>query len=682
MDLIIAEKPKVAQKIAEAICTKLTRKAQGGVSYYVGEANGKEIVVVSAVGHIYTLTEKKKTNSYPAFDIQWVPSFEVDKGAAFTKPYLTLIKSLAKKADNLIIACDFDIEGSLIGGNVYRFAYGKKKGQRMKFSALTKSDLSKAYEKAGEIDFNNINAGEARHILDWYYGINLSRALMNSIRAVSKFRVMSIGRVQGPALHMLAMLEKKIKAFVSSPYWEVTAVAKGVTFLHSQKRFLEEEKAKQALDNTGKTAIVSSLEKKDLVISPDPNFDLTSLQVEAYSKLGIQPSRTLQLSQGLYEESLISYPRTSSQQIPSSIDVRSIIHKLKENKDYEALASKLIEKNYFTPLQGKKEDPAHPAIHPTGQKGQFDSEYHRKLYDLIVKRFLASFADPAKKQKTDIEIDSNGEKYNASGTVTKEKNWIEFYMPYYKSKDVELPEMKQGETVPVEKKKKEKKMTKPPNRYTAASIISELEKKHLGTKATRSTIIDTLFKRGYINGKSIEVTDFGMKVCNVLEKHAPEILDEDLTEHIEENMEKIQDGKITSDSVVQEGKDVLSKILAKWKTKEKAIGADLIDALQITIEKESTPGVCNKCGKNLRIIHMKMGKQFVGCNGYPDCRNAYPLPGSALIKTTEELCEKCKTPIVEVIRKGSRPFKMCLDTKCETKANWGKKPQETKGQSI
>ena len=113
-------------------------------------------------------------------------------------------------------------------------------------------------------------------------------------------------------------------------------------------------------------------------------------------------------------------------------------------------------------------------------------------------------------------------------------------------------------------------------------------------------------------------------------------------------------------------------MLAKWKTKEKTIGTDLIDALQTTMEKESTPGVCNKCGKNLRIIKMKGGKQFVGCRGYPDCKNAYPLPGFALIKTTDEVCEKCGTPIVQVIRKGSKPFKMCLDTKCETKANWGK----------
>ena len=550
MDLIIAEKPKVAQKLAEAICDKPSQKKEGKISYYTGKANGKEVVIVSAVGHIYTLSQKEKTNDYPVFDVDWVPSHEVDKSAAFTKPYLNVIKKLAKKADNLIVACDYDIEGSLIGGNVYKFAYGKKKAQRMKFSALTKSDLKKAYENADELDFNNINAGEARHILDWYYGINLSRALMSSIKSVDRFRVMSIGRVQGPALHILAKLEKKIKEFVPTPYWEVKVWVNGVEFLHIEKRFIEEEKAKNALNNTTNKAIVSSLLKKDLEVPPDPNFDLTSLQVEAYRQFGFQPSRTLELSQGLYEDSLISYPRTSSQQIPDSIDVKSIIKKLKENKDYSSFAEILIKNNWVKPLQGTKSDPAHPAIHPTGQAGKPETDQHKKLYDLIVKRFLASFAKPAKKQKTKIELDSNGEKYFVIGSVTVEPNWIEFYRPYYKSKDLELPDLKKGQEVELENKKNENKMTKPPNRYTQASIISALEKRHLGTKATRSTIIDTLFKRGYIDGKSIEVTDFGIKVHDVLEKHAPEILDESLTEKIEEHMEKIQDGETKTQEVI------------------------------------------------------------------------------------------------------------------------------------
>ena len=584
-----------------------------------------------------------------------------------------MIEKLAKKADSLIIACDYDIEGSLIGGNVYKFAYGKKQGQRMKFSALTNSDLKKAYEHAGEIDFSNIEAGEARHIIDWYYGINLSRALMTAIRKAQRFRVMSIGRVQGPALHLLTKLEKSIKAFVPTPYWEVKIWANDVEFLHKEKRFTDEEKASQVLKNTGDTAVVAELEKTDTEVPPDPNFDLTSLQVEAYRQFGVQPSRVLELAQDLYEDSLISYPRTSSQQIPDSIDVKQILSQLQTHADYKDLVSKLISNNLTKPLQGKKSDPAHPALHPTGQKGALESPHHKKLYDLIVRRFLASFAKPAKKQKTRIELDSNGERYVASGSVVKDPQWIEFYGPYYKSKDIELPDMKQGQEVPVEKKKKDKKMTQPPKRYTQASIISELEKKHLGTKATRSTIIDTLFKRGYIDGKSIEVTDFGIKVHDVLEKHAPEILDEDLTEKIEKDMEKIQNGELTRDFVVNEGKEVLEKLLKKWKTKENDIGNDLVDALQETIQKENTPGVCKKCGKNLRIIRMKAGKQFVGCTGYPDCRNAYPLPGGALIKTTSEVCEKCGTPIVDVIRKGSKPFKMCLDTTCETKANWGKK---------
>ncbi len=188
----------------------------------------------------------------------------------------------------------------------------------MKFSALVKEDLLEAYRDRGELDYNNAFAGEARHVLDWYYGINLSRALMASLKAANRFKVMSIGRVQGPALNILAILEKEIKAFVPTPYWEVDAIIKGVEFLHHMGRFLEEEEAKNALDNTEKNGTIESVEKKEQIVYQNPPFDLTSLQVEAYRVLGFAPARTMEISKTLYEASLISYPRTSSQKLPAN----------------------------------------------------------------------------------------------------------------------------------------------------------------------------------------------------------------------------------------------------------------------------------------------------------------------------------------------------------------------------
>jgi DNA topoisomerase I len=189
-------------------------------------------------------------------------------------------------------------------------------------------------------------------------------------------------------------------------------------------------------------------------------------------------------------------------------------------------------------------------------------------------------------------------------------------------------------------------------------------------------IIDTLMKRGYASGTaSIEVSDFGLKVCEVLQKYAPEILDENLTRKLEDEMEGIQDGKTDKDAVIAEGKEILIGILGKWKANEAKIGADLAEALKATLEQENMVGVCDKCGKNLRIIRLGAGRQFIGCTGYPACRNAYPLPGGAFVKVTGKPCPSCGKPTVFVKRSGGRPFTMCIDPKCPSKAGWGKKKE-------
>ncbi len=672
MELIVAEKPKVTQKIAMAIGEKVQRKTHGQVSYYEAEYAGRKIVVAPAVGHIYTLAEKKKSRGYPVFDIEWVPSYKVSKAAAYTKPYVTLLEQLGKKADTFVSACDYDIEGSTIAYNVFRFATGIKQGKRMKFSALTNRDLAEAYGNLGGFDYNNAYAGEARHVLDWYYGINLSRALMGSLRAASYTKIMSIGRVQGPALDLLATLEKEIRAFVPVPYWVLTANINGVQFTHKKDRFFEEGEADTSLERTAKKGRVTAVEKKKLQIWPGPCFDLTSLQVEAHRVFGLNPSKTLQVAQSLYEDSLITYPRTSSQKIPPTINLPSIVKRLAENDEYAKEANRIIENSWFRIFQGKKEDPAHPAIHPTGQKPEKLGKDETKLYDLIVRRFLAAFAPPAEKENTSVDVDAGGEPYNAKGSRITDKGWTEFYGKYFRSTDKELPEFREGEEHDVKRKKKTKKETQPPKRYTQASIVSELEKRHLGTKATRSVIVDTLFKRGYVGGKPIEVTDFGIRVRDVLKKYASEILDEDLTRRIEEDMEKIQDGKIAKDEAIREGKEILVQILDKWKSNEQKIGKELVESLKATEEKENVVGECDKCGGNLRIIRMKQGRQFIGCSNYPKCRNIYPLPTGAFVKTTEKVCQECGKPVVFVARNKMK-FEMCVDPNCPTKEAWKKK---------
>ncbi|MFH1222095.1 MAG: DNA topoisomerase I, partial [Candidatus Micrarchaeota archaeon] len=431
MELVVAEKPKVAQKIAEALGDDVKRISSGSISYYEVTRNGKHIAVAPAVGHIYTLVEKKKSWNYPVFDIEWVPSYAASTESAYTKQYLQVLEKLGKKANVFVSACDYDIEGSTIAYNVFRFATKIKEGRRMKFSALTNKDLSEAYDGMGEFDYNNAYAGEARHILDWYYGINLSRALMKSIRAASAYKVMSIGRVQGPTLELLSSLEREIKAFIPEPYWVLTTKIKDVQFTHKKDRFLTDDAATASLEKTGENGVVATVSKRESLVYADPCFDLTSLQVEAHRAFGFPPTRTLELAQSLYEDSVITYPRTSSQQIPPTINVLSIVEKLGTQPDYKNESKTIMQNKWFKIKQGVKEDPAHPAIHPTGLAPRELGAQERKLYDLITRRFLAAFAPPAKRELANIAVDSNGEIYTAAGARTVENGWTDFY-PYVK----------------------------------------------------------------------------------------------------------------------------------------------------------------------------------------------------------------------------------------------------------
>ncbi|VVC00894.1 Reverse gyrase 1 [uncultured archaeon] len=659
MKLVICEKPNAAEKVAAAIGNgKAVRKNAGGVGYWETERDGEKIVVVSAVGHLYTLKQVGKGWHYPVFDVEWAPSFEVEDKAGYQKPYVDAIKKLASSADEYVCACDFDTEGSLIGYNILRFACGSERGSRMKFSTLTREDLESAWLERGGLDLENALAGEARHILDWYYGINLSRALMASLRSAGGRQVMSIGRVQGPALAILAKKEKEILAFVSQPYWELSCMGKGVKFEHQHGRFMKKAEADAALASSGTPGTVQKMERKEYPQPPAPPFDLTSLQVEAHRALNIDPKVTLELAQNLYEAALISYPRTSSQKLPAKLNLKKIIDGLSRQAEYAPHARKLLAANRVVPLEGKKDDPAHPAIHPTGQAGNV-GERERKLYDLIVRRFLSCFSEPATRESQKVQLLSGKENYSASGNRTVKQGWFEIYAPYVKLEEVTLPEFSEGEHVPLAAFKIDEKKTQPPKRYTAASIISELEKKGLGTKATRATIIDTLFRRGYVDGKSISATPFGMAVYDLLSKSAPEILDDELTYRIEEEMEKIRDGE-NEKKAIDDGKNVLSHILSKFEGHEREIGLGLLSGLRSKDASDASIGACPRCKTGtMRIISMKTGRQFIGCSNYPECTNTYSLPMGVKITGAGAACQNCGAPMIRGFSGGRKMFEIC-----------------------
>jgi DNA topoisomerase-1 len=676
VELIITEKPNAAKKIADALADgKPIKNSINKVPYYEVTHGDKDLLIGCAVGHLYGLKQKEKKVVLPIFDIEWIPTSDISKSAAFSKKYLNVLKKLAKKADTFTVATDYDIEGEVIGLNVVRFACKQKDAKRMKFSTLTKDELVKSYENAQPtLDWGQANAGETRHMLDWYYGINVSRALTKSITTTGRFKLMSTGRVQGPSLKLIVDKEKEIKAFIPDPYWMISLNGKvnsaDIEAWHIKDKIFEREVADIIMSKIkgSKEGIIKDIETKKFNQQPPFPFDLTSLQIEAYRTLKISPKNTLSIAQELYTGGYISYPRTSSQELPKSIGYNKILKGLAKKYDE---ANILLSKKSLEPNNGKKKDPAHPAIYPTGVIPKLED---LRLYDLIVRRFLATFGETAVRQTVKVSIDVLEEIFITKGTTTVEAGWHKLYGKYATFKEEELPKMKKGDKVNISKIQKHDKETSPPKRYTESSIIKELEKRNLGTKSTRASIVDTLFQRGYIDGKAILATELGIRTSDILEKHCPRIVDEALTRHFEEEMEQIREGKKKKEDVIEESKKIVTEIINKFKKEEKGMGKELVAANDETINVMTHIGKCPNCDDGLLSIRRGKFGKFIACDKYPDCKTIYGIP-QGLVKPTKNICETCNLPKVLIIKKRKRPQEVCINSKCSAKMEGHTKEQ-------
>jgi len=673
-ELIITEKPSAAKKIAEALSDKSPEKRRKNtVNYFEITRGTKKILVVSAVGHLFTVAEKKKKFTYPSFEIDWKASYLDNKDSAYTKNYAEVIRDLAKTANSFIVACDYDVEGEVIGLNVIRFLCNQKDAKRMKFSTLTKPDLVESYENLSKtLDWGQAKAGETRHFLDWMYGINLSRALTLSIRKNKVYKTMSSGRVQGPALKILSDKEKEIGKFVPKKYWQIEFLGKSkkhnIEAWHEKDKFWEEKDAKKSYNNAkGKEGVVKDMSKTDATKPAPFPFDLTTLQTEGYSCFGYTPKHTLDLAQSLYVKGYISYPRTSSQELTPKIGFNKIMTELAKQKNYTILASELLSKKNLKPNNGTKTDPAHPAIYPTGIAPKSLESMEAKVYDLIVKRFFATFSESATRQTTTAKIDVNSEIFIAKGTRTVKEGWFRYYAPYVKLKETEFPPLSVSDVVKQTKLELVEKETQPPKRFTQASIIKELESRGLGTKATRAQIIQNLIDREYVDGKSIEVTELGMKTVETLSKYCAEILDDNFTREIEEGMEKIREDKETPKHILDQAKKDLEVVLHKFKENELKIGKELSESYIETEREKNSIGTCLGCGGTLMIKKsIKNKSRFIACSAYPDCTVTFSIPQKGVIKALDKPCEHCKYPMIN-IRSGKKSQNVCINPKCSGK---------------
>ena len=679
--VMVGEKPKVASRLAQAL-GDYSIEENRGVKNYVLEKNGETIIIAPAVGHIFNLNDKSDSWDYPVFDVEWVPTFETDDSADYMKKYYNNLKDQLSKADEYINACDYDLEGSVIGANVIKHLTDASDDRikRMKFSTLTASDLEEAYDDLESFDEGMTEAGLTRHVLDFYYGINVSRALMKAVRSNNRYKTLSTGRVQGPALAMLAEKERSIMEFEPDPYWEIflrNSEFDAKLEYDGEDRLWDEETAEQIFQTVEgeDETIVSDVDTRNYKHKVPVPFNLTDLQSEASSQFNINPKQTQAIAQTLYENGLISYPRTESQKLPAKIGYKNLLKKIKNQENYTELAKKVLDKDEVYPKQGKKEDDAHPAIYPTGEQPGNLSKKERKVYDLIVKRFLAVFGKAAERQSITMTLETLGYEFKAKSKITLERNWFDLYDPYVRVEEAELPELEEGQRLDVEEFEKVEKETKPPRRYSQSGIVSELEKRNLGTKATRAQIVDRLYNRDYIEGDPIEVTKLGLSIVNVLEKYCSEVVSENLTRDFEEKMENIREGENTRPEVLNKAENNLGEVLREFKEKQKEIGAELVETIDAERNRKRKLGPCDKCEEEgredgiLQIIKTN-GSRFVGCTNYPDCENTYPLPNNGTINSSDKECETCGKPMIFVERKNNKDYSMCIDPDCASKDDW------------
>ncbi len=680
--LIITEKPDAAARIATALDSngKPERDQKNGIPYFRAKRNS-EIVVVPAIGHLYTITSTQKKSTYPVFDYKWVPRWQTEKGASRIRTWIKVISELARDAEGFVDGCDFDIEGSIIGYNILKYACNEKQivAKRMKYSTLTTEELQEAYTHLmPKLDFALVQAGLTRHEIDWLYGINLSRALTQAAKKASgQYATLSTGRVQGPTLRFLGEREEEIQCFVPTPYWKLSTKIRinGFEVDAEYLETLETQAEAAALKEQCKTKTgkIENVTIKEFLQAPPVPFDLGSLQSEAYKLFRINPMQTSTILQRLYINALISYPRTSSQKLPPSIGYRGILKKLSANPAYTKNTIDLLAKADLKPNEGKKFDPAHPAIYPTGNLPQKPlDEASKKVFDLVIKRFLAVFGEPALQQNIGVTVSLNGAPFGFCLVRTLSEGWFRFYQPYMQVKNDALPSLVEGQSVEVIRIMLKEHFTQPPSRYNPRSLLLKMEKDEIGTKATRAAIIQTLQDRKYLTGMdSFRVSDLGFEVIDVLQKYCPTVVSSDMTRQLEERMDLIQRNKDNKHAIIAGAIENLKAVTSELKAKENAVGALLSQAVERARIEERTVGTCPNCQRgHLMVLHSKKtGKRFVGCTNYfqGKCNTTYPLPQMGMVKPLAKPCKTCGAPIVSVYMGRRKPWRLCLNPRCPSK---------------
>jgi DNA topoisomerase-1 len=602
MKLLIVESPSKAKTIEK----------------YLSD-NKDGFLVRASVGHVRDLPKSNKK----AIDIPggFIPSYEISKGK---EKVIIELQALGEDAKEILLATDPDREGEAISWHLEQLLKENKKIKvpikRVAFNEITKEAVTEALKHPRDIDSNLVKAQEARRVLDRLVGYDLSGLIWKKVRYG-----LSAGRVQSPALRILVEREREIKAFIPETYWNLSGIfltpkkASIALSCVEEPRDQKEMERIVALANTKQWQVteLKTSEQKRVARAP---FSTSTIQQTASSRLGFSPSRTMQIAQKLYESGHITYMRTDSTNL--SAQAQASILKVVE-KTY----GKEYAEAHTYKTKSKNAQEAHEAIRPTHPEklSVGNTEEQKKLYRLIWERTVSSQMTDAKLLKTKVVAnitDGSIPDFTANGSRVLFPGWLACDTDA-RGEDVELPEMKEGDVLTLKEFTSTEKQTEPPNRYSEAGLVKELESRGIGRPSTYAAIISTLEVRGYVEkiGRSLKPTDTGEVVSTFLENNFMKYISDTFTAEMENELDEIADGSREYTKTLKDFYGPFSKDV-----KEK----DSIDKLT-TLEKADPKFICPKCGKGM-VVKLGRGGKFLSCETYPDCDGALTIDGVEIKK--------------------------------------------------
>ncbi|WP_284010140.1 DNA topoisomerase I [Haloarcula pelagica] len=644
MELIITEKDNAARRIAEILSEgSADSERRNGVNVY--RWGDKRVVGLS--GHVVGVDFPPEYNDWR--DVEPVELISADVTKEPTQENIvTTLKQLARRADEAVIATDYDREGELIGKEAYELIREETDipVSRVRFSSITDREVREAFADPDEIDFDLAAAGEARQIIDLVWGAALTRFLSLSARQLGDDFI-SVGRVQSPTLKLIVDREREIQAFDPEDYWELFADLQkdSVTFEAQYfydddgteaERVWDEADAEAAYEDLRSTdaATVTSVRRRTRTDSPPTPFNTTAF-ISAAGSLGYSAQRAMSIAEELYTAGYATYPRTDNTVYPEDLDPDALLDEFVGSAFGED-AESLLEQDDIAPTGGDEETTDHPPIHPTGElPSKADlSEDEWEIYELIVRRFFATVAEAATWEHLRVVAEAAGRSLKANGKRLVDPGYHAVY-PYSSASENHVPDVEEGEELAMPEVRIEAKQTQPPRRYGQSRLIQTMEDLGVGTKSTRHNTLEKLYDRGYIEGDPPRPTTLAMAVVEAAEEFADHVVSEEMTAQLEADMTRIANGEATLDDVTDESREMLDRVFEELRDSREDIG----DHLQESLKADKTLGPCPECGEDLLVRRSRQGSYFVGCDGFPECRHTLPLPSTGEPLVLEERCE-------------------------------------------